>query len=788
MIFCMRAAPDYLFRFLSTTAVLGLALAFGPAQALAQRPLGIDVSHYDLTIIWANVKSAGISFAWAKATEGSGTGDAYFASNISNAKAAGVCIGAYHFAHPEANSPGTEANYFWSVAGSSIKNDGLSVQPMLDYETFTAPGNIPVGATNYSDWANQWCNAIVSKAAAAGVTVKPVIYTATGSGGACNLNSSVAQWNSWLAQPDGGDPQTGNPWEDGGCEEWGSGVWTVWQYSWTGSVPGVTGAVDLDVFNGTSNQMATALVIGNNTSLPFVTLAPQLDRVVDSGGSVSFTGNASGTPPLNYQWLLNGTTIPGANTNTYNLTNAQMTNAGNYSLVVTNAYGNVTSSIVRLIVYPVQAMIFSDSFDTNSAANWTVNKSSSDNAVIFNFDYSTLGIPSAPHSTGGTTLGVQMKANLTLGVVAALSISPTNQSFSGDYRLHFDGWINVNGPLPGGGQGSTEFLTAGIGTAGNRTEWTGSGSTADGFYFSADGDGGVSAASTTTGDYSGYAGTVWKNAGSGIYAAGSLDNANPYYTAMFPTGQSAPALQQANYAQQTGALNPGTFGLAWHDVIVSRRGSTVDWAVDGIRTATISNATFSASNIFVGFWDPFASLSSNSIINFGLVDNVRVEVPAVAPVITEQPQGVWAGFGSNVTFSVTASGLPAPSLQWLFNGTNLFGMTDTNLVLTNIQAANAGNYSVVATNVAGSVISSNALLSIIPTQPAQFQLISLQPDASVQLVATGQAGATYVLETSTNLVNWTAFTNRVATDGLLEWNFVPPANDLQRFFRARSGP
>jgi GH25 family lysozyme M1 (1,4-beta-N-acetylmuramidase) len=782
----MTTALEFFSRFLSAMVVLGLALAFAPAPALAQRPLGVDVSHYDGTINWTNVKSSGISFAWAKATEGVSIPDAYFTINAVNAKAAGVCIGAYHFAHPEDNTPSAEANYFWSVAGNYIKGDGLSIQPVLDYETFTAPNNIPVGATSYADWANQWCNAIVSKAAAAGVAVIPVIYTATGSGGACNLDSSVAQWNSWIAQPDNGNPQTGNPWEDGGCEEWGSGVWTAWQYSWVGSVPGITGAVDLDVFNGTSNQMVAVLVVVTNAS-PSVTLASQLDRVVDSGGSASFTAAALGTPPLNYQWLLNGATIPGATNATINIVNAQTTNAGNYAVIVTNNSGSITSGVVSLLVYPVQTTVFSDTFDTNSAANWIVNKSSSDTAVAFNFDYSTLGIPSAPHSTGGTTLGVQMKANLTLGVCAALSISPTNQSFSGDYRLHFDGWINVNGPFPAGGASSTEYLTAGIGTAGNRTEWT-TNANADGFYFSADGDGGVSASSTTFGDYSGYIGKNWQNAGTGIYAAGSLDNANPYYTSAFPTGQSAPALQQANYPQQTGSLNPGTFGLAWHDVIVSRRGSTVNWAVDGILFATISNATFTASNVFVGFWDPFASLTDNTNLSFGLVDNLRVEVPAVAPVITAQPQGVWVGFGSNVTFSVTATGLPAPALQWLFNGTNLSGMTNTNLVLTNIQAASAGNYSVIATNVAGSVLSSNALLSIIPTQPAQFQLISLQPDGSLQLVASGQAGATYVIETSTNLVNWTAITNLVATNGVLELNFVPPANDLQRFFRARSGP
>jgi len=791
MILSMTAARDFFSRLLSGAVILGLTLAFGPVPALAQRPLGMDVSHYQGAIDWTSVKNSGISFAWAKATEGSGTGDAYFAGNMSNAKAAGVCIGAYHFAHPEANSPATEANYFWSVAGSYITGDGLSVQPMLDYETFTAPNNIPVGATNYADWANQWCNDIVNDAAAAGVTVRPIIYTSTCEAG--YLDSRDAQWLPWIANPSGQPAQTGTPWTNSPCtsgayEIWGPGVWSVWQYSWTGTVPGIAGTndVDLDVFNGTSNQMVAALVVATNAS-PSVTLASRLDRVVDSSGTVSFTAMALGTPPLNYQWLLNGATIPGATNATININNAQTNDAGNYTVLVTNISGSITSSAVSLTVYPPQATVFSDNFDADTASNWTVNRSSSDTAVAFDYDYSALGIPSAPHSTGGTTLGVQMKANLKLSVCAALSISPTNQTFSGDYRLHFDGWINVNGPFPGGGASSTEFLTAGIGTAGNRTEWT-TNATADGFYFSADGEGGVSAASTTFGDYSGYIGKNWQNAGSGIYAAGSLDNANPYCTAAFPTGQSAPALQQSNYAQQTGSLSPGTFGLAWHDVIVSRRGSTVDWVIDGIRMATISNATFTASNVFVGFWDPFASLTDNTNLSFGLVDNVRVEVPAVAPAITEQPQDVWVGFGSNVTFSVTASGLPAPALQWLFNGTNLSGMAGTSLALTNIQAADAGIYSVVATNIAGSVTSSNALLSIIPTQPAEFQLISLRPDASLQLVASGQNGATYVLETSTNLTDWTAFTNLVATNGVMELNFVPSANDSQRFFRARSGP
>ncbi len=98
---------------------------------------------------------------------------------------------------------------------------------------------------------------------------------------------------------------------------------------------------------------------------------------------------------------------------------------------------------------------------------------------------------------------------------------PANQSFAGDYRLRFDMWINVNGPLPGGGTSSTESLTAGIGTAGNRVQWTGTGSTADGYWFAADGDGGVTDTSTTFGDYCAFVGTSLQAAATGVYTAGT---------------------------------------------------------------------------------------------------------------------------------------------------------------------------------------------------------------------------------------------------------------------------
>jgi hypothetical protein len=277
--------------------------------------------------------------------------------------------------------------------------------------------------------------------------------------------------------------------------------------------------------------------------------------------------------------------------------------------------------------------VFSDDFDTNTSANWTTNKSSFDTRITFHYDYAADGIPAAPHSTGGTTRGVKFEANMTARVTAAVSMSPLGRTFSGDYRLHFDLWVNANGPFPLGGTGSSQFVSGGLATTGNRVQWTGTGSTADGYWFALDGEGQASDTSTTSmNDFGAFSGTNYYSAASAVYSAGTDANArgngNAYYASAFPAGQTAPALQQSTYPQQTGSLAAGTVGFAWRDAIISKRGNTVEWSIDGVKLATITNATFTASNVFVGYWDPFTSLSDNAALSFGLVDNVRVEAPA----------------------------------------------------------------------------------------------------------------------------------------------------------------
>ena len=83
-----------------------------------------------------------------------------------------------------------------------------------------------------------------------------------------------------------------------------------------------------------------------------------------------------------------------------------------------------------------------------------------------------------------------------------------------------------------------------------------------------------------------------------------------------------------------------------------------------------------------------------------------------------QPQSVTAAVGSNVTFTVTATGTAPLSYQWQFNGTNLAYGTASAYTCVNVQAGDAGSYSVVVSNIAGTATSDRCRAHRHPAVPA----------------------------------------------------------------------
>ena len=90
-----------------------------------------------------------------------------------------------------------------------------------------------------------------------------------------------------------------------------------------------------------------------------------------------------------------------------------------------------------------------------------------------------------------------------------------------------------------------------------------------------------------------------------------------------------------------------------------------------------------------------------------------------APVFTTQPASQSVAAGSSVTFTAAASGTPAPTYQWQKAGVNISGATGSSYTISSVAAGDAGNYSVVATNSAGSVSSATAgLIVMVPPSNA----------------------------------------------------------------------
>jgi hypothetical protein len=93
---------------------------------------------------------------------------------------------------------------------------------------------------------------------------------------------------------------------------------------------------------------------GTESPFPVITSQPQ-SAAAASGGNVTLSVGVTGAAPLTYRWLLNGSTVAGAQTNFVNIASAGAGNAGSYQVIVTNTAGAVTSVVAVLSVtnFPV---------------------------------------------------------------------------------------------------------------------------------------------------------------------------------------------------------------------------------------------------------------------------------------------------------------------------------------------------------------------------------------------------------------------------------------------------
>ncbi|MGH2512507.1 MAG: GH25 family lysozyme, partial [Candidatus Limnocylindrales bacterium] len=135
-----------------------------PGPSVAAPLEGIDVSRWQGTINWPQVKAAGKQFVVMKATEGTDYVDPMYATNRAGAMAVGIPMTAYDFASPDAtaNEAVLEADHFVAVAGLTSGN----LNPVLDLEQTggLAPAALQV-------WVRAWLDEVTAK-----LGIRPMIY------------------------------------------------------------------------------------------------------------------------------------------------------------------------------------------------------------------------------------------------------------------------------------------------------------------------------------------------------------------------------------------------------------------------------------------------------------------------------------------------------------------------------------------------------------------------------------------------------------------------------------
>lgn len=233
-----HAKPRRRYRQPTVALLIAACLAIAPC---AMADTGIDTASYQGCWNGAQAKASGVQFAFIKLNQGTGYVNPYATCQVNAARANGIREGAYDFASPQTSSPEAEADKF--VAEARARGMVGRAIPVLDWEP-SAPGGY-WGKQTW--WALRWVNRVKSTWG-----VNPMVYMSAAMIPTGDWSAVVAtNAGLWVA----GYPRgyMGDRLRDPGSVPYSVSPWpfaAAWQYSSSGSVGGVSGAVDVNWFYG----------------------------------------------------------------------------------------------------------------------------------------------------------------------------------------------------------------------------------------------------------------------------------------------------------------------------------------------------------------------------------------------------------------------------------------------------------------------------------------------------------------------------------------------------------
>lgn len=693
-------------------------------------------------------------------------GDNYPAEIVTQPQGRNVGVGTNVTFSVEVSNP-TAVNYQWRKDGANIPGATFS-----QYSVF----NVQLAdAGNYSVFASTGLGGATSSNAFLQVGIAPAI---TQQPTPTNLTVTQGQTATFTAAASG----------------------TPLNYYWKSAQQSVVGTnTTLTLTNVTLNQAGSYVLVVSNflgsvTSAPvFLTvlspiaiIANPADQAVPVGGTAFFQVSATGNP-RNYQWLKGGNPVPGATASSYSFTNVMLTDAGGYSVIVSNQFNNLTSSVANLSVgfaptVTIQPSSVTKNLGDTTAFNCTVTGAS---PITFQWLFN------------GNLLTNQNATNLTLTNVQIASIGNYSLSAANAFgsTASSNAFLNLNGYPSNLYLGLVAYYPFN----GNANDATGNGNN------------GTISGATLTQDRFGVSGMAYQFDGTNNIITCNVPNipigANPRTVSLW--GKANPtAAGAANLAWWGTPQNLQGFGIIyngspytwqgesfgggddvdsgvfvdtnWHQIVVVYTNSQLSISIDGTQAASLSVAINTGTS-------PLVIGAGASTAYFpGAIDEVRVYNRALSssdiqqlyqlesgqPVILQQPQSLMLVAGATTNLSVQAVGAGTLSYQWYYSNAPLANATNPVLTLSSVQVTNSGPYYVVVSNTSGSVPSSVA--NLVVGNPPQNLQFGFNSNKFPRIQMPGTPGFNYVLQTATNLqspVRWQSMASiQTDTNGL--WTYV----------------